>query len=76
MNPDSQAARLLRLIRDEPGISTMQIQQTMRPFVSNPRARISDLRKLGYDIVCERRPDGYEGFRVREAPVQLGLGVA
>ena len=41
----------------------MEIQLALEPFVSNPRARISDLRKAGHVIRLAKRPsDGREGY--------------
>lgn len=34
-------------------------------------SRISDARAAGFDIVCERRFDGINGYRLVEKPVQL-----
>jgi hypothetical protein len=69
----TQAERVERFIRANPGSTTMQIQLGCDPFISNPRARISDLRAKGIDVVCEKRPDGRDGFRIRERrPVLTG----
>ena len=62
----TQAERVERFIRANPGCTTMQIQRGCDPWISNPRARMSDLRARGVDVVCEKRPDGREGFRIRE----------
>ncbi len=74
-DPLTQCGRLLAFIRENPSCTTMEITLGLAPFVANPRARISDLRiTYGIDVVCEKRPDGYEGFRVRErGPLTLGL---
>ena len=69
----TQAARLLAFIRANPDCTTMDIQLGMRPFLANPRARISDLRAAGVDIVCLRRSDGRLGYRIRE---QMEMGMA
>ena len=67
----TQVERLLAYLRANPGATTMELQLALRPFVSNPRARISDARARGTVIECVKRGDGQRGFVVREAPVQL-----
>lgn len=53
----------------------MELQQYLTPFVSNPRARISDLRAAGNVIVCRKRSDGQRGFWLMN-PAQLELALA
>lgn len=67
----TQVERLLAYLRANPGATTMELQLALRPFVSNPRARISDARARGIDIECVKRGDGQCGFVVHEAPLQL-----
>lgn len=62
----TQRDRLLAFLRANPGATTMQIQLGMRPFLANPRARISDLRASGIEVVC-RKVDGVSRFYVVEA---------
>ena len=71
----TQCARILAFLRANPGATTMELQLALRPFVSNPRARISDLRARGHTVECRRRVDGFEGFWVREA-AQMELALA
>jgi hypothetical protein len=77
----TQTERVKRFIERNPGCTTMQIQLGCQPFISNPRARISDLRAQGINVVCRKRRDGLEGFtidktrpvdRVVEAPALFG----
>jgi hypothetical protein len=44
----------------------MEIANGCHPWVSNPRARISDLRALGLTVQPIKRPDGKTGFVVVE----------
>jgi hypothetical protein len=67
----TQTARIVDFIRHHPNCTTMELQLGLYPFVSNPRARISDARAAGYNVVCETRPDGRKGYTLREQPVQL-----
>lgn len=73
--PETQVQRLVRYLRVNPGASTMELQLALRPFVSNPRARISDARQSGIDIECIKRDDGQRGFVVRDEPTQTVLGL-
>lgn len=69
----TQAERVLAYIRANPGCTTMQIQLGLVPFISNPRARISDLRAAGYVVDCVK--DGnHEGYFLR-APRPVDTGV-
>jgi hypothetical protein len=72
--PGSQNDRVLRFIREHPGSTVMECVRAMDPWVSNVRARHSDLRALGFDIRAEVRADGQTGFRVVESgDLTLGL---
>ena len=71
----TQSERVLAYIQGHDCPTTMEIQLGLYPFVSNPRARISDLRKAGHDIRAQKRADGQTGFRVIEQPEQLRLAV-
>jgi hypothetical protein len=62
----TQNERVLRFIRSNPGCTALDIAHGCSPWISNPRARISDLRKQGVVIDCEKGR-----FTVREQPVQL-----
>ncbi len=74
-DPLTQNGRVLRFLREHPGATVQECAAAMEPWISNIRARHSDLRiTYGIDVICEKRPDGYEGFRVRErGPLTLGL---
>jgi helix-turn-helix protein len=69
----TQSDRVLEFLRQHPLATALDIAHGCHPWVSNPRARISDLRAAGYVVRSEKRPDGRTGFRVVEAPVQMGL---
>ena len=75
----TQNTRLLAYLRANPGASRLDISRGMDPFIANVTARISEiraqLRAEGGDVVVIRRPDGYEGWVIRE-PLTLGLRVA
>jgi hypothetical protein len=67
----TQAGRLLAFIRANPGCTTMDIQLGMRPFIANPRARISDLRAAGIVVDCRKDDRGVARYTVRERAEQL-----
>lgn len=54
--------------------TALEITFGCRPWVSNPRARISDLRKEGHVITAVKRADGKTGFRLMQ-PGQGMLGL-
>lgn len=58
----TQTERIVAFIRAHPGCSTMELTLGLAPFCANPRARISDARAAGYDVVCETRSDGRKGI--------------
>jgi hypothetical protein len=68
----TQAERVLDYIRSHPDCTMLDLTYGLFPFVSNPRARISDLRAQGYRIEASGRP---ARFRLYEAPVQLAVGL-
>ena len=59
--------RILAFIKVNPGCTTADIQLGMRPFIANPRGRISDLRAAGYRIDCRRAPDGKDRYFLAES---------
>ena len=67
----TQTARLIGYLRSHPGASGMEIIAAL----SLPKytSRISDARAAGFDIVCEKRFDGVNGYRLIERPVQQEL---
>lgn len=70
----SQTDQVLEYLRNHPGATAQEVGNGCHPFVSNPRARMSDLRKLGYRIDKVDRGGRKTGFVVKEAtPVQVAL---
>ena len=69
----TQNDRVLAFLREHPGATAMDVGLGCHPWVSNPRARFSDLRDAGHIIDCIRRDDGHNGYWLREAPVQSTL---
>jgi len=59
----TQTARVVRYLREHPGCTIAELTRGLDPFVANPRARISDARKDGHEIVC-RRVDGVNRFYI------------
>ena len=54
----TQTERIVRFLREHPGCTILELTEGLHPFVANPRARISDARKAGHDVVCLRGTDG------------------
>ena len=70
-----QTARLIEFVRTHPLATSLEI--TLAIGCVNVTGRVSDARAQGIDIVCERRSDGRQGYRVRErARVTTGEQVA
>ena len=61
----TQAQRVHRYIKAHPGCTTLDLLRGLDPPCTNPRARISDLRKEGIDVACDL-VDGVHRYRVRE----------
>jgi len=59
----TQAERVLDYIRSHPDCTMLDLTYGLYPFVSNPRARISDLRAAGYVIEASGRPARYRVVR-------------
>lgn len=57
----TQTQRLIRYLHEHDGASILEITKGLDPFVANPRARISDARQAGHEIVC-RRVEGVNRF--------------
>ena len=73
----TQNERVLAFLRSNPGATALDIAHGCHPWVSNPRARISDLRAANYVIEPRKRADGKTGFWVREpTPVTTGEQVS
>jgi hypothetical protein len=66
MTEPTQAERVLAYLRANPGATALDIAHGCHPWVSNPRARISDLRAAGHDVQVVRRSDRKNGFVVVE----------
>jgi len=71
MSDLTQNERVLDFIRSHPDCTILDLTYGLYPFVSNPRARISDLRAAGYVIEASGRPARY---RVVEA-AQMALSL-
>lgn len=71
IKPDSQAARLLRWLRDHPGASSLEITGAL--FLVNVTGRVSDLRAAGYVVECRRDGDGVRRYFVVE-PTRVTTG--
>lgn len=71
MKPDSQAARLLRWLRANPGASSLEV--TLALGVVNVTGRVSDLRAAGFVVECRKGADGRDRYYVLEPrPVDRG----
>ena len=71
----TQSARLLAYIQTHPEATSLEITHALA--LVNVTGRISDLRAAGHNIVCARRSDGRQGYRVVESrPVLRGEQVA
>lgn len=72
MTPGTQADRLLRWLRANPGASSIEITFALR--IVNVTGRISDLRQEGFVIECVRGKDHVDRYHVVEPePVQVAL---
>ena len=71
----TQVDRLVAFLRSHPEATSLEV--TLACGIVNVTGRVSDARAQGIDIVCERRSDGRQGYRVRErARVTTGEQVA
>lgn len=71
-DPATQNGRILAYLREHPRSTIAECYAAMHPPITNIRARHSDLRlQFGIEVVCERRSDGYDGFRVVEGELTL-----
>ena len=65
----NQHQSLLHLFRTHPqGITTNAILDSEYRLAANYRARITELRQMGYDITCEKRPGGASIWRLVSEP--------
>jgi hypothetical protein len=71
----TQNDRVLAYLRAHPGSTAMELSLGIEPYISNVRARISDLRLThGIEIEARKREDGRVGFYIVErGPLTLGL---
>ncbi len=60
----TQTDRLIAFLRSHPQATSLEV--TMACGIVNVTGRVSDARAQGFDIVCERRSDGRQGYRVVE----------
>ena len=68
----SQAVRLLRYLRLNPGATSLDIIRDLGCV--NTTGRISDLRARGHVIECRRRADKFDGYWLIEtAQMELAL---
>lgn len=67
----TQVDRLVRYLRSHPEATSLDI--TLACGIVNVTGRVSDARKAGVDIRCERRFDGRQAYRVVDKPVQTVL---
>lgn len=65
----TQVDRLRDYLRDHPGASSLEI--TLDLAIVNVTGRVSDLRAKGVEVVCFRRQDGRDGYRIDEPPAQM-----
>jgi len=68
---ETQATRLLRFLRANPGSSSLEITDALR--LPNVTGRVSDLREAGYVVLCIRDREGVARYRLVERPAQLTL---
>lgn len=65
-----QTDRVIAFIRSHPEATSLEI--TLATGAVNVTGRVSDARAAGVDIVCERRSDGRQGYRIVDPePVQV-----
>ena len=68
----TQTERLVEYLREHPEATSLEI--TMACGIVNVTGRVSDARAAGFDVRCERRSDGRQGYRLVEPePVQVAL---
>ena len=67
----TQTSRLVDFLRAHPMATSLEVTQHLA--IVNVTGRVSDARAQGIDVVCERRPDGRLGYRVREHRVTTGV---
>ena len=70
----TQTTRLVAYLRTHPGATSLEITHALS--LVNVTGRVSDARAAGIEIACERRRDGRQGYRIVEAPVQMGMALA
>ena len=73
LRPGTQADRLLRWLRANPGASSLEM--TLALGIVNTTGRISDCRAAGFVIECREDKAGVARYYVREAAVTRGEAV-
>lgn len=66
----TQSERVLHYLMEHNGSTAMELTLALHPYVSNVRARVSDLRAHGNVIEARKRGDGNVGLYL----VQVGDG--
>jgi hypothetical protein len=69
----TQTERLVEFLRSHPEATSLEI--TLACNIVNVTGRVSDARAQGVDIVCERRADGRQGYRIVERPEQMAMAL-
>lgn len=69
----TQTERLIEYVRSHPEASSLDI--TLACGIVNVTGRVSDARAQGVEVVCERREDGRQGYRIVEPAAQLALAL-
>jgi hypothetical protein len=69
----TQTQRLVTYVLLHPGATSLDI--TLACGIVNVTGRVSDARAQGVDIVCERRADGRQGYRIVERPEQMAMAL-
>lgn len=62
----TQNDRVAAYLLSHQGATTMEVAIGVHPWVSNVRARVSELRKAGYHVEPRKRPDGRTGFYITD----------
>jgi len=69
----TQTERLIAYLETHPRATSLEI--TLACGIVNVTGRVSDARAQGIEVVCERREDGRQGYRIVESEAQLALAL-